>query len=65
MPDEQAEPEDTAIPFRSKAIMAVSAFSSGAVNSGFGRVMLVEDSKLTRLDNGEDRRRRDAPTNLL
>jgi len=31
-PDEQAEPEDTAIPLRSKAIMAVSAFSLGTVN---------------------------------
>ena len=32
LPDEQAEPEDTAIPPRSKPITAVSAFSPGTVN---------------------------------
>ena len=33
LPDEQAEPDDTAIPSRSKPITAVSAFSPGTVNS--------------------------------
>ena len=33
MPDEQAEPEDTEIPSRSKPITAVSAFSPGTVKS--------------------------------
>src|ERR1035437_1122122 len=33
LPDEQAEPEETAIPLRSKAIIAVSAFMPGTVNS--------------------------------
>ena len=33
LPDEQAEPEDTAIPPRSKPITAVSAFIPGTVNS--------------------------------
>src|SRR5208283_5601367 len=33
LPDEQADPEDTAIPLRSKAIMAVSAFMPGTANS--------------------------------
>src|SRR5450830_63182 len=33
LPDEQAEPEDTAMPLRSKAIIAVSAFMPGSANS--------------------------------
>ena len=33
LPDEQAEPEDTATPARSKPITAVSAFRPGTVNS--------------------------------
>src|ERR1700681_4189322 len=32
-PDEQAEPEDAAIPLRSKAIIAVSAFTPGSANN--------------------------------
>ena len=32
MPDEHAEPDETAIPLRSKAIMAVSAFTPGTAN---------------------------------
>src|SRR3981189_203457 len=33
LPDEQAEPDDTAIPARSKPITAVSALRPGSVNS--------------------------------
>ena len=32
MPDEQAAPDETAMPSRSKAIMAVSAFMPGTAN---------------------------------
>src|SRR6185437_16521352 len=42
LPDEQAAPEDTAIPFRSKAMTAVSAFSPGTEN----RVVLGSRSAL-------------------
>src|SRR5262245_66463267 len=31
-PDEQADPDETAIPLRSKAIIAVSAFTAGTAN---------------------------------
>ena len=33
LPDEQAEPDDTATPSRSKAMIAVSAYMPSAVNS--------------------------------
>ena len=51
LPDEQAEPEDTAIPLRSKAIMAVSAFSPGTAN----KVVLGSRSACAPKITAEDR----------
>ena len=47
LPEEQAEPEETATPARSKPITAVSAFSPGTVNSVvFGRRGTVSEKMI-------------------
>ena len=56
MPDEQAEPDDTATPSRSKAMTAVSAFRPGTAN----RVVLGSRSALRAEDHDLGRRRPEA-----
>ena len=51
LPDEQAEPDDTATPSRSKAIIAVSAFMPGTANSvvlGSRAALRAENHRLRR-----------------
>ena len=54
LPEEQAAPDDTATPSRSKAITAVSAFMPGTANS-----VVFGSRAAVRAEN--DRLRRDRP----